>query len=520
MAALTVRRRLIFSFLTILSLFAINQAINLWADWARSRALNEFNDALNRRIRIDAVHRELSDLHKEVTLLGEVRFEPGSAPDPASREHFRDRLSHIAAEARALSEEDTAGTREFVVVYGQLSDLWLKFYDYVGVEPAWAVAFLARADPPSQRLLGMIVPHMEVLGNEAAERARGRFESVTTHTRRLALLIFILSVTIGIVVAFNLSRYLVTRLHELGEGAILIGSDDLTHHIEEEPRDELGHLAEQFNDMATSLDWTRTRLRTANAELADVNQILSQRIEAELAKVRLAAVIQRNLLPKEAPAIPGYDLAGETVPAQTVGGDYYDFIPMERNQIAFCLGDVSGKGLPASLLMANLQAAVRSQVLAEASVTECLTRTNTLLYRSMEDGKFVTAFFCVLDHATHQLRFSNAGHNPPVLIRASGETQFLEVGGLILGFMENTGFEERACDIRRGDLLVIYSDGISESADAQGDEFGVEGIVDVIRRHRRSSAQEILGAIMRAATAFAGDQPQLDDMTMIVLKRG
>jgi sigma-B regulation protein RsbU (phosphoserine phosphatase) len=137
----------------------------------------------------------------------------------------------------------------------------------------------------------------------------------------------------------------------------------------------------------------------------------------------------------------------------------------------------------------------------------------------MEEGKFVTAFFCVLDHAAHRLRFSNAGHNPPVLMRASGETQLLEVGGLILGFMENTEFEEQACDIRLGDLLVIYSDGISESANAQGDEFGVEGIMDVIRRHRRSSAQEILGAIMRAATAFAGDQPQLDDMTMIVLKR-
>jgi len=519
MAVPTVRRRLVYAFLTILALFAVNQSINLWSDWARSRALDELNTALSRRIRISSVRQQLADLRKETTLLGEVRFESGSAPDPLARKAFDDKLSRISSDIAILSREDSSGTRELVGVFAQLSELWSQFYDNLGVEPGWAVAFLARADPPGQRLLGVIVPRLETQGNDEADRARSQFETVTTRTRALALLIFLISVTVGIVVALDLSRYLVRRLTELGRGADLIGADHLDHRIAVEPQDELGDLAESFNEMAAGLDAARSRLRAANDELAGLNKLLSQRIEEELAKVRLAALIQRDLLPKKAPRIAGYDLAGRSIPAQTVGGDYFDFITMGEHEIALCLGDVSGKGLPASLLMANLQAAVRSQVLAAASVTECLRRTNTLLYRSTDPGRFVTAFFCALDHDAHQLRFSSAGHNPPILLRASGEAQMLEVGGLILGIMEDTEYQDAVCRLERDDVLVIYSDGISEAADAEGEEFGEQGIIDVLRRERHGNSETMLDAIVKAALDFSGDQLQMDDMTLIVLKR-
>ncbi len=519
MAVLTVRRRLVFSFLTILALFAVNQSITLWGDWARSRALDELNAALSRRIHIASVRQQLADMYKETTLLGEVRFEPGSTPDPLAHAAFDDKLYHVRDEIAALARDDTAGTHDLVETYAQVAEMWRKFYDYLGVEQGWAVAFLARADPPSQKLLRVIVPRLEARGNEEAERARRRFEDVTARTRSMALLIFIVSVAVGIVVALDLSRYLVRRLTELGRGANFIGADHLDHRIAVEPRDELGDLAESFNEMAAGLDAARGRLRAANDELATVNQLLSQRIEEELAKVRLAAVIQRDLLPKQAPQIEGYDLAGRSIPAQTVGGDYFDFIPAGDGGLAMCLGDVSGKGLPASLLMANLQAAVRSQVLASASVTECLRRTNTLLYRSTDPGKFVTAFFCVLDPGAHRLRFSSAGHNPPILLRASGEVQMLEVGGLILGVMEDTEYEDAVCELDPGDVLVIYSDGISEAPDSDGGEFGEQGIIDVLVRERQQSAATILDAVVKAALDFSGDQLQMDDMTMIVLKR-
>ena len=324
---------------------------------------------------------------------------------------------------------------------------------------------------------------------------------------------------IGIVVAFRVSKYLVGRLADLGRGADLIGEMNLEHRIAVEPRDEMGELAEHFNEMAVHLDVAQTRLRGANEQLLELNQVLSKRIEAELAKVRLAANIQRDLLPKQPPRVPGYQLAGQTIPAQTVGGDYFDFIPMDDSRLALCLGDVSGKGLPASLLMANLQAAVRSQVLARASVTDCLRRTSTLLFRSTDAGKFVTAFFCVLDPHGHELRFSNAGHNPPLLFRPGMKPKRLETGGPVLGVFDATEFEEASCPLERGDLLVVYSDGISEAMDAGGEEFGEEGIIAVVERERGRDAAWVMNAITRAAREFSGGQLQLDDMTMIVVQR-
>ena len=523
MATLSVRHRLILSFIAILSLFAVNQAINIWSDRARSHVIETLSQALNRKVLTVSVRQQLADLHKEVTLLGEVRFEPGSAPDPAARQGFETKLARTAADVHELTllsgSRDSVDTKALEECFGQLADLWKKFYEYLGVEQAWSVAALVRSDPLTQRMLGEIVPRLEVAGNQAATIARADFEAVSARTRAVTLFIFLLSVTIGTIVALRVSRYLVWRLVALGRGADLIGEENLQHRIAVEPRDEMGELAEHFNEMAGNLDAARTRLRHANEQLAELNQILSQRIEEELAKVRLAALIQRDLLPKEPPRVESYWLAGRSIPAQTVGGDYFDFIPMNDRCLALCLGDVSGKGLPASLLMANLQAAIRSQVLAQASVTECLRRTNTLLFRSTDAGRFVTAFFCVLDWQRHELRYSNAGHNPPLLFRARGEPERLEHGGLLLGIFEETEFQEATCRFEPGDLLVVYSDGISEAMNGDDVEFGEEGIIAVVNRERHKGAEHVLEAILKAALDFSSGQLQLDDMTMIVVQR-
>jgi serine phosphatase RsbU (regulator of sigma subunit) len=523
MAHLSVRHRLVLSFLVILALFATNQVIGIWSDRVRSQAIDALNKALARRVLTASVRQQLADLHKEVTLLGEVRFEPGSVPDPAARLGFESKLAHTADDVSELSAlsvgQDSVDTGALEQNFAQVAELWKKFYEYLGVEQAWSVASLARADPLTQRLLGDIIPRLETEGNRAAAIARADFERVTARARAVTLVIFLSSVTIGIIVASRVSSYLVGRLVDLGRGADLIGAANLQHRIAVEPRDEMGELAEHFNEMAAHLDATQTRLRSANDQLATLNRLLSERIEEELAKVRLAAFIQRDLLPKEPPLIDGYRLAGQSVPAQTVGGDYFDFIPMDDRSLALCVGDVSGKGLPASLLMANLQAAVRSQVLACASVTECLRRTNTLLFRSTDAGKFVTAFFCVLDYDRHELRYSNAGHNPPMLFRSGREPERLEVGGLVLGIFDGIEFEESACRLERGDLLVVYSDGISEAPNADGVEFGEEGIIAVVNRERHSGPAEVLDAILKAAMTFSSDQLQLDDMTIIVLQR-
>ena len=492
MTAPSVRRRLTVAFVAILVLFAANLAISLRSDQTRAEAFTELDRALRRRILIASVRQQLSDLHKEMTLLGEVRFEPGSSPDPDARQAFEMKLVRVAGEIRGLRELSTQGLADQVRIldekFTEVRGMWSRFYENLGVEPGWSVAYLARADPLSRMLLENVVSRIEADVAQTALVARSEFDVVSARTRAVTLIIFGASVILGIVVASRTARYLVGRLAELGRGAEMIGEVNLQHRIRVAPRDEIGELAEKFNDMASRLEVTQGELQRANTELSELNDILSKRIEEELARVRLAARIQRDLLPKAPPRVAGYDLAGRSIPAQTVGGDYFDYLFMDDKNLALCIGDVSGKGLPASLLMANLQAAIRSQVMASTSVSESMRRTNRLLFQSTDDGKFATVFYGVLDFDRHDLRFSNAGHNPPLVFRGGGkEVERLEMGGTMLGAFENSLFDESVCHLEKGDLLVAYSDGITEARNGTQDEFGEEGLIETVLRPRIST---------------------------------
>ncbi len=236
-------------------------------------------------------------------------------------------------------------------------------------------------------------------------------------------------------------------------------------------------------------------------------------------EVRLAAKIQAELLPKEPPSIPGYDIAGQSIPAQVVGGDYFDFIPMDDSHLAICLGDVTGKGLPASLLMANVQATLRSQSFLQTSAQNCVERSNSFLYQSTSAEKFVTLFYSVLDFKNHTLSFSNAGHDHPFLFQHDQEPIRLMTGGIMLGMMETFPFEEETAPLNSAALLVMYSDGIAEAMNPNQEQFGEQRIAEVIRAHRDMPAAGMVDALMRAAKTHAGTAPQSDDMTVVVVRR-
>lgn len=236
-------------------------------------------------------------------------------------------------------------------------------------------------------------------------------------------------------------------------------------------------------------------------------------------EVRLASKIQSELLPKSAPTIEGYEIAGTSIPAQVVGGDYFDFITIEDKRLAICLGDVTGKGLPASLLMANLQATLRGQTFLCPSPRECLVRSNKLLYHSTSPEKFATLFYAQLDVKNHTLVYSNAGHDFPFHFSEGDTPHRLKSGGLMLGAFEDFAFEEDTIPMKPGDVLVISSDGISEAMNSNLEQFGEERLQVIIREHRAAPPQEIIQKILTAVRAHAGDQPQSDDMTLIVLKR-
>ena len=252
-----------------------------------------------------------------------------------------------------------------------------------------------------------------------------------------------------------------------------------------------------------------------NARLVEEEQALIRMRE----ELNLAHRIQTNLLPKETPQVPGYEVYGRSLPAKVVGGDYFDFIPVTENRLAFCLADVAGKGIPAALIMSNLQATIRAQSHDQVSVVDCLRRTNFQLFHSTTPEKFATMLYGCLDYDNHRLHYANAGHNFPYFIPAGEAAYQLEGGGLVLGVMEENNLKEYTLNFRPGDLLLVYSDGISEAMNDLNEEFGEERMTRVAAACRGRTVKEMAVAILEEVWMHAGECSQSDDMTLLIIRR-
>lgn len=229
--------------------------------------------------------------------------------------------------------------------------------------------------------------------------------------------------------------------------------------------------------------------------------------------------IQTNLLPAAAPPVDHYDLAGISIPAQDVGGDYYDYIPIDDGRIAITVGDVSGKGLPAALMMSNVQATLRGQARFCVSVHETIERSNQLLTQSVRKGTFVTLFYGVLDPSDHSFRYANAGHNRPYILRADGTLETLTMGGLVLGFVGTQKYREEITTIGFGEFLFVFSDGVTEAMNAAHDQYEEVRLEALLKTLAHASAEEIIAAVGEAIRKHAAGHPQNDDITMLCLKR-
>ncbi len=268
------------------------------------------------------------------------------------------------------------------------------------------------------------------------------------------------------------------------------------------------------NTLASQAAISIENSRLHEQRLEEQQQVI--RLQEEL---RLAREIQTRLLPSQVPEIHGYDLAGRSIPAQSVGGDYFDLIRADNGCLAVCLGDVSGKGLPAAILMSNLQASIRGQTLMQASPRDCLSRSNRLLYQSTAIEKFATCFYGILDPVEHRLCYSNAGHDHPILQNGETPHRTLERGGLVLGIMEDVAFDEESIAIEPGSTLLIYSDGIIDAVNARDEEFGIDRLLTSFRSYGGIPAEEIVDRLMTEVNDFAAGTPQADDMTLVVLRR-
>jgi len=252
---------------------------------------------------------------------------------------------------------------------------------------------------------------------------------------------------------------------------------------------------------------------------------ITERNKAREARIRLkeearmARNIQANLFPKSNPKIPGYDIAGMSLPALNVGGDYYDFIKLDENRLAIGLGDVSGKGLAAALVMSNLQATIRGQSFFGGTSNECLERANKLLYDSTDSKTFISLFYGILDTKKNSLCYANAGQNTPLLFSAGKKPRPLKTHGLALGLKKNVSYQNDEIPINPGDRLLIYSDGISEAMNENMEVFGDEKLQEILQYENNVSASKSIEKIIEAVNFHFGCTQQNDDMTMIILKR-
>jgi phosphoserine phosphatase RsbU/P len=241
-----------------------------------------------------------------------------------------------------------------------------------------------------------------------------------------------------------------------------------------------------------------------------------QRLEEEL---KIAREIQQGLLPKTFPDTPGFQIAAKTISSKQVGGDYFDIVKLDDHRVLLVIADVSGKGTPASLLMANLQATIRALAPLDITLTEATARVNELIYDNTGADKFITMFWAILDVNDKTLKYVNAGHNAPYLIRSNGIIERLEKGGMILGVMRSlVRYEHELVSLSPGDVVVFFTDGITEAMNREGEEYGEERLERLLIDSTALSAHDLLGSIVTSVNTFANGNIQSDDITSLILK--
>jgi sigma-B regulation protein RsbU (phosphoserine phosphatase) len=351
-----------------------------------------------------------------------------------------------------------------------------------------------------------------------------------------------------------MTRAVTGTVHRLYQATEYIKRGDFSHRVRVRSHDQLGELAVAFNEMS-----------------ANIQSLLQQRVEHERLEreVEIAAEVQAQLFPRSVPTLATVEIAGECRAARGVAGDYYDYIEVSPELYAFALADVSGKGLSASLVMSNLQATLRAQttIIAErlrvaatvpatttTAATAALTRgrgsssssssdndgiempcgvtgvdtscavenmvesINGQLCRSTEASRFATLFLALYDDRERTLRYTNAGHNAAILLRADGTVERLSAGGTMVGAFDWAKFEEAETTLERGDVLIIFSDGLSEAQNASGEEYGEKALVQFVADRRNLSADEMRRAVFDEIDTWSGAEERGDDQTLVVVK--
>ena len=262
-------------------------------------------------------------------------------------------------------------------------------------------------------------------------------------------------------------------------------------------------------------------IATQSSQIIENARLLQeeQRYKLLQEEMRLARETQLNLLPKELPNIQNYQIAAKFIPAKEVGGDYYDVIKIDNENFAICLGDVSGKGLPAAMLMSNLQATLRSQTIIQKTCKSIIANSNNLLFYSTEPTRFATLFYGILNLNSNEITYCNAGHNYPFYISKEGNISELKIGGTMIGSFLEVPYDEEKILIDSGDMIVIYSDGITEAMNNNEDQYEEDKLKEIIIRNIETPPSELVEIIFNDVARFVDKAPQSDDISLMIIKR-
>ncbi|HEX7078869.1 MAG TPA: SpoIIE family protein phosphatase [Candidatus Eisenbacteria bacterium] len=341
----------------------------------------------------------------------------------------------------------------------------------------------------------------ETLGFERV--SQGPFTTVMQIALAFFALLFVVVEIVSLVYGSRVAGLITRGTGSLSAAAGAIEKGDFSVRVSVPTQDEFGALAASFNRMAAGLEEGQ-RAALERGQL---------RRELELARR-----IQSRLLPASPPSLDRLDMAATNQMSLQVGGDYYDFVPTAEGRLAICIADVAGKGVAAALLMSSVKAALVSSAAVDNSPAAITTRVNRLLERSIEPGRFVTFFLAVLDPVSLRLEYVNAGHPAPMLLREDGALERLDRGGTILGIDADATFESGTATLRAGDLLAMFTDGVTE-AQGEGEElFGDERIEAVLRRERPRPAADVLESLVREVKDYEGVRGQSDDLTAVLVQ--
>ena len=377
---------------------------------------------------------------------------------------------------------------------------------YVAYAPVPSLNWSFAVSMPVNDILAPVRKTEATIALETRE-TNARIAEQTERVRTIFAFLFCILLVVVIFLSWTLSRTITRPVDALKAGATALGTGNLEYRVDLHTGDEFEDLAVSFNTMASDLRINIDNLRRTTAE--------KERYTKEL---EIAKEIQDTFLPETTPDIPGIGIAAITIPAMEIGGDFYDFIPAGEDRWGIAMADVSGKGISAALFMALSRTLLHVSGGTGADPTAAIRQANRWIYEDGRSSMFVTVFYGVLDPAGMQFSYVNAGHNPPLLAREGGVQELTGSRGIALGVVPDVAITTTVMELRHGDLLVLYTDGVTEAFNDLNEAFGEERLRDFVQANRSKPAREVLEGLVAEIRRFTGAAAQSDDITLVVVK--